>query len=63
MTQQAYVAFAYLLAEGGLRVLRYDHSCHLGLSDGDLAQTTFTSLEDDLDTVPPSRRKCGPGRH
>ena len=61
MTQQAYVAFAYLLAEGGLRVLRYDHSCHLGLSDGDPAQTTFTSLEDDLDTVLAFTQKMWPG--
>ncbi len=61
MTQQAYVAFAYLLAESGLRVLRYDHSCHLGLSDGDPAQTTFTSLEDDLDTVLAFTQKMWPG--
>jgi len=50
-TQQAFVAFAYFLADAGLRVLRYDHSRHIGLSDGDPSQTTFTSLEDDLDTV------------
>ena len=61
MTQQAYVAFAYFLAEGGLRVLRYDHSRHLGLSDGDPAQTTFTSLEDDLDTVLAFIQKMWPG--
>ena len=36
----------------GIRhVLRYDHSRHIGLSEGDPAQTTLTSLEDDLDTV------------
>lgn len=50
-TQQAFVAFAYFLADAGLRVLRYDHTRHIGLSDGDPSQTTFTSLEDDLDTV------------
>jgi alpha-beta hydrolase superfamily lysophospholipase len=50
-TQQSYVAFAYALAGCGLQVLRYDHSRHIGLSDGDPSQTTFTSLEDDLDTV------------
>ncbi len=50
-TQQSYVAFAYTLAGYGLQVLRYDHSRHIGLSDGDPTQTTFTSLEDDLDTV------------
>lgn len=50
-TQQAYVALAYTLAGGGLHVLRYDHSRHIGLSEGDPSQTTFTSLEDDLDAV------------
>lgn len=50
-TQQAYVAVSFALVGAGLQVLRYDHSRHIGLSDGDPSQTTFTSLEDDLDTV------------
>lgn len=50
-TQHAYIALAYMLAGRGFHVLRYDHSRHIGLSDGDPSQTTFTSLEDDLDTV------------
>lgn len=61
MTQQAFVAFAYFLAMGGLRVLRYDHSRHIGLSDGDPVETTFTSLEDDLDTVLAFIQKEWPG--
>ncbi|MBI4001123.1 MAG: methyltransferase domain-containing protein [Nitrospira defluvii] len=61
MPQQAYVAFAYFLAGSGLRVLRYDHSRHIGLSDGDPVQTTFTSLEDDLDTVLAFTQKEWPG--
>jgi PAS domain S-box-containing protein len=61
MTQQAYVAFAYFLAGGGLRVLRYDHSRHIGLSGGDPVRTTFTSLEDDLDTVLAFIKKEWPG--
>lgn len=61
MTQQAYVAFAYFLAGSGLRVLRYDHSRHIGLSEGNPAQTTFTSLEDDLDTVLTFLQKEWPG--
>ena len=51
MTQQAYLAFAYYLAGSGLRVLRYDHTSHIGLSEGDPLQTTLTSFEDDLDAV------------
>ena len=50
-TQHAYVALAYTLAARGCHVLRYDHSRHIGLSEGDPSQTTFTSLEDDLDAV------------
>lgn len=50
-TQQQYVAVAYALAGTGLQVLRYDHSRHIGLSDGDPSHTTFTSMEDDLDAV------------
>ncbi|QOJ36568.1 MAG: methyltransferase domain-containing protein [Nitrospira sp.] len=50
-TQQAYVRFAYYLASQGIQVLRYDHSRHIGLSDGDPAHTTYASLEDDLDAV------------
>ena len=61
MTQQAYVAFAYFLAGSGLRVLRYDHSRHIGLSDGDPTQTTLTSLEDDLDAVLAFAHKEWPG--
>ncbi|HVG01807.1 MAG TPA: methyltransferase domain-containing protein [Nitrospira sp.] len=61
MTQHAYLTFAYCLAGSGLRVLRYDHSNHIGLSDGDPLQTTLTSLEDDLDTVLAYARKEWPG--
>ena len=49
--QHAYVALAYTLVGCGFHVLRYDHSRHIGISDGDPTQTTFTSLEDDLDAV------------
>lgn len=44
-TQQAYAALAYTLAACGLQVLRYDHSRHIGLSDGDPTQTTPTTLK------------------
>ncbi|MDR4479139.1 MAG: methyltransferase domain-containing protein [Nitrospira sp.] len=60
-TQLAYVAFAYALTGYGLQVLRYDHSRHIGLSDGDPSHTTFTSMEDDLDTVLVFAQKECPG--
>ena len=60
-TQQAYAALAYTLAACGLQVLRYDHSRHIGLSDGDPTQTTLTTLEDDLDTILSFAQKEFPG--
>jgi PAS domain S-box-containing protein len=60
-TKQAYVTLAYTLASYGLQILRYDHSHHIGLSDDDPSRTTFTSLEDDLDTVLAFARKEYPG--
>ena len=42
---------SYYLAHHRLRVLRYDHTNHVGLSDGELRQTTLRSMQDDLLTV------------
>ena len=39
---------SYYLAHHRLRVLRYDHTNHVGLSDGDLEQTTLRSMQADL---------------
>jgi len=39
---------SYYLAHHRLRVLRYDHSNHVGLSDGELQQTTLRSMQADL---------------
>ncbi|NOS80631.1 MAG: PAS domain S-box protein [Nitrospira sp.] len=39
---------AYYLAHHRLRVLRYDHTNHLGLSDGELQQTTLRGMQADL---------------
>ncbi len=39
---------SYYLAHHRLRVLRYDHTNHLGLSDGELQQTTLRSMQADL---------------
>jgi PAS domain S-box-containing protein len=41
-------ALSYYLAHHRLRVLRYDHTNHLGLSDGELQQTTLRSMQSDL---------------
>jgi PAS domain S-box-containing protein len=39
---------SYYLAHYQLRVLRYDHTNHVGLSDGELEQTTLRSMQADL---------------
>jgi len=50
-TQSEYVALSEFLALNRLRVLRYDHSNHIGQSDGDVLQTTLRSMQADLHTV------------
>ena len=42
------IALSYYLAHHRLRVLRYDHTNHVGLSDGELQQTTLRSMQADL---------------
>ena len=39
---------SYYLAHHRLRVLRYDHTNHVGLSGGELQQTTLRSMQADL---------------
>jgi len=50
-TQTDYIALSEFLALNRLRVLRYDHSNHVGQSDGDVLQTTLRSMQADLQTV------------
>lgn len=50
-TQTDYLALSEFLALNRLRVLRYDHSNHIGQSDGDVLQTTLRSMQADLHTV------------
>ncbi len=42
------ITLSYYLAHHRLRILRYDHTDHLGLSDGELEQTTLQSMQADL---------------
>ena len=46
-----YVALAYYLAARGLRILRYDHTNHLGNSEGELQHMTLRSMQHDLSKV------------
>jgi len=46
-----YAAFSYYLAAHHLRVLRYDHTNHVGASEGELQHSTLRGLQQDLSTV------------
>ena len=50
-TQTDYLPLAFSLANHRLRVLRYDHTNHVGQSDGDMLQTTLRSMQVDLHNV------------
>lgn len=47
-TAMDYTALAYYLAHHRIRVLRYDHTNHVGLSEGELQQTALRSMQADL---------------
>lgn len=49
--QRDYLPLSYFLAANRLRVLRYDHTNHVGRSDGDVLQTTLRSMQVDFQTV------------
>ncbi|HZC67315.1 MAG TPA: PilZ domain-containing protein, partial [Nitrospirales bacterium] len=50
-TKTDYVTLAYYLAANGFHVLRYDHTNHVGESDGEMAEATLSSMNQDLGTV------------
>lgn len=47
-TKTDYIDLAYDFACNDFRVLRYDHSSHVGESDGGMVQTTLTGMEEDM---------------
>jgi CheY-like chemotaxis protein/ubiquinone/menaquinone biosynthesis C-methylase UbiE/alpha-beta hydrolase superfamily lysophospholipase len=50
-TKTDYVTLAYYLAANGFHVLRYDHTNHVGESDGEMAEATLSSMSQDLGAV------------
>ena len=50
-TKRDYIPLAYLLAYNGFHVLRYDHTHHVGESEGDIADHTLTGMKEDLGSV------------
>jgi SAM-dependent methyltransferase len=50
-TQTDYLPLSFFLAANRFRALRYDHTNHVGQSDGDVLQTTLRSMQVDLQNV------------
>jgi ubiquinone/menaquinone biosynthesis C-methylase UbiE/pimeloyl-ACP methyl ester carboxylesterase len=50
-TQTDYLPLSFYLAANHLRVLRYDHTNHVGQSDGDILQITLRGMQADLESV------------
>jgi PAS domain S-box-containing protein len=50
-TQTDYVPLSFHLAANHLRVLRYDHSNHVGHSEGSVLRITLSSMQTDLQSV------------
>ena len=50
-TQTDYVPLSFYLAANHLRVLRYDHSNHVGQSEGNILQFTLRNMQADLQIV------------
>lgn len=51
LTQTDYAPLSFSLAANGFRILRYDHTNHVGQSDGDILQVTLRSIQSDLQSV------------
>ncbi|MDH5667081.1 MAG: PilZ domain-containing protein, partial [Nitrospira sp.] len=51
LTKSDYLPLAYHLAANRFRTLRYDHTNHVGQSDGDITQLTMRGMQADLQNV------------
>jgi len=47
-TKKQHVALAYYFASNGFHVLRYDHTNHVGESDGDMEHSMMSSMGNDI---------------
>ena len=50
-TKREYIALAYYLAANGFHVVRYDHTNHVGESEGHHVTTSLASMRDDLQAM------------
>ena len=60
-TKKEYIPLAYYLAGNGFHVLRYDHTNHVGESEGDIADATLSGMEQDLGAVLDYASRTWPG--
>jgi PAS domain S-box-containing protein len=58
-----YVELAHYFVANGYHVLRYDHSCHVGESDGGVVLTTLTNMQEDLRAIMEYAVRLWPGSH
>jgi alpha-beta hydrolase superfamily lysophospholipase/ubiquinone/menaquinone biosynthesis C-methylase UbiE len=59
-TKKDYITLAYFLASNGIHVLRYDHTNHIGESDGDICRFTLSGMQRDLTAVIEYARRTWP---
>lgn len=59
-TKRDYVRLACSLVQNGFRVVRYDHSHHVGDSEGEIRQTRLSAMRDDLSAVLDSAARAWP---
>jgi alpha-beta hydrolase superfamily lysophospholipase/SAM-dependent methyltransferase len=50
-TKREYITLAYYLASNGFNVVRYDHTDHVGESDGDHELTSLSNMKQDMGTM------------
>lgn len=60
-TKRDYLTLAYYLASNGFQVIRYDHTNHVGASEGDHFHFTLSSMKQDFQDVSGFVRTQWPG--
>ncbi|MDT7041141.1 alpha/beta fold hydrolase [Candidatus Nitronereus thalassa] len=50
-TKREYITLAYFLASNGFHVLRYDHTDHVGESEGSHEYTSLTTMKQDMQAI------------
>jgi len=60
-TKRDYISLAYSLAANGCQVVRYDHTNHIGESEGEHADITLSSMKEDMRSVLKEVKRFWPG--